>query len=310
MTRAAPGSGAPARPARVPRKRPSRGGSANRVAQIGVIGCGRLGTSLARALHAAGLPLVAVADRRPSRARALARRLPRVVALAPKVLAARCTLVVLAVPDDAVAATCAALPFTAATGVVHCSGALTLDALAAAAACGALRGCLHPLQAFPDRSGNPERFAGIHCGVEADRALLRPLVALVRALGATPLSLRGVDRARYHAAAVLASNYVVALHAAAERVWALSGLPAGKARGALLPLTLGAAAALQTRTLEAALTGPLARGDVRTLQRHLRALDAAPELRALYAQLGALLLDRKLGLPAAKRRALRRLLTP
>ena len=236
--------------------------------------------------------------------------MPGVSAVSPAALVARCTCVVLAVPDDQIAATCAALPWRAGQAIVHSSGALDLGALGAAAARGALRGCVHPLQSFPDRGGNPERFAGIRCGVEADRALLRPLTALVRALGATPLSLRGVDRAGYHAAAVLASNYVVALHAAAERAWALSGLPARSARSALASLTLGAATALQARTLERALTGPLARGDVRTLQGHLRALDAAPELRALYVQLGRVLLDRKLGLPARTRRRLQRLLQP
>ena len=88
------------------------------------------------------------------------------------------------------------------------------------------------------------------------------LLEACTALGASPLDLSGVDRARYHAAAVLASNYVIALHEAAARAFELAGLPRKAARGALAPLTLGAANALAGLPLEQALTGPLARGDV------------------------------------------------
>jgi predicted short-subunit dehydrogenase-like oxidoreductase (DUF2520 family) len=284
-----------------------RASSARGIATIGVIGCGRLGSSLALALRAAGLPVAAVADHSLAAARRLAQRVLGATALTPARLVERCGLVVLAVPDDAIEALCMRLAFRPGQAVVHCSGALPLAVLDAAAARGALRGCVHPLQSFPTKAGSPERLHGIHCGVDADPALHTRLTRLVRALGATPLSLRGVDRARYHAAAVLASNYVVALHAAAEEAFALSGLPRTHARRALAPLTLGTATAIRAQPLEHALTGPLARGDVRTLQRHLDALAARPELRALYAQLGLLLLARPLGLPAAKRRQLTRL---
>jgi predicted short-subunit dehydrogenase-like oxidoreductase (DUF2520 family) len=168
---------------------------------------------------------------------------------------------------------------------------------------------LHPLQAFPERFGDPARFSGIVCGVEADGALGARLEGYVRALGASVLRLEGVDRARYHAAAVLASNYVVALHAAAAQAFALAGLPAALARTALAPLTQGALDGVQRLTLENALTGPVARGDVATIARHLAALAAAPELCELYRRLGAALLSLPLALSAERKTALHALLS-
>jgi predicted short-subunit dehydrogenase-like oxidoreductase (DUF2520 family) len=275
--------------------------------RIGIIGASRLGTSLGLALERAGHPPTAVSSRRAASARAFARRLAHASALGTAALVQRCDVVVLAVPDAALGALAATLPFRRGQCVVHCSGALDLSVLEPARARGALCGCLHPLQAFPERFG-AERFAGIVIGVEAD-ARLRPwLRARCRDLGARALELAGVDRARYHAAAVLASNCVVALHAAAAQSWKLAGLPQALAREALAPLTLGAAESVRRLPLHAALTGPIARGDTATIERHLAALQHSPALRALYVQLGATLLALPLALAPARKRALQALL--
>jgi predicted short-subunit dehydrogenase-like oxidoreductase (DUF2520 family) len=268
------------------------------------VGASRLGTTLALALERAGQPVAAVASLRPESARAFAGRLVRAAALDAAELVQRCELVLLAVPDGAVAELAAALPWREGQAVVHCSGALPLSALDPARARGALRGCLHPLQSFPERFGAAERFAGIACGVEGDGELDHRLQALCVALGARALPLTGVDRARYHAAAVLAGNGVVALHAAAASVWALAGLPPERAREALAPLTLGAAQNVARLPLDEALTGPVARGDAATVARHLLALRDAPELYELYARLAAALLALPLPLTAEQRAAL------
>jgi predicted short-subunit dehydrogenase-like oxidoreductase (DUF2520 family) len=151
-----------------------------------VIGCGRLGSSLALALHGADVRVEALADRTLAGAKRLARRVAGARAMPAPELVARCGVVLLAVPDDAIEPSCASLPWRAGQAVVSFSGALPLSALDAAARRGALRGCLHPLQSFPDAAGNPERFRGIHCGVDADPKLRARLVRLVRALVATP----------------------------------------------------------------------------------------------------------------------------
>lgn len=281
--------------------------STGRRPDIALVGAGRLGTTLALALERAGYRVVAVASRHRSAAKALAAQLNHARVCALPDLWQRAPLVFVTVPDDALATVARGARVQPRQAVVHCSGALGLDALDPVAARGGLRGCLHPLQAFPERSA-PERLQGVSCGVEGDGKLAAQLARLVRALGARPFSLRGVDRARYHAAAVFASNYVVALHAAAEQAWTLAGLPRGTARRALQPLSAGAVAALHALPLERALTGPLARGDVQTVARHVRALEARPDLRTLYTLLAAQLLARPLGLPRARVKALRSVL--
>jgi predicted short-subunit dehydrogenase-like oxidoreductase (DUF2520 family) len=229
-------------------------------------------------------------------------------ALGAHELVEACDLVLLAAPDDALAPLIAALPWRAGQAAVHCSGALGLQVLEPARAAGALCGCMHPLQSFPERFGAPERFHGVVCGVEADGALGARLEALCTQLGARSVRLEGIDRARYHAAAVLASNYVVALHAAAAEAWTLAGLPEGLAREALAPLTQGVAENIGRLPLERALTGPIARGDAATVARQLAALAQRPALQAVYRRLGAALLALPLPLPPERRAALEALL--
>lgn len=277
-------------------------------ARIGVLGLGRLGACLVRALAAAGVKQIAVA----SRERAAAERLAPDVgahAVDASEIADAADLVFLAVPDAQVRPACEGLPLTAAHSVVHLSGVLGLECLRSAAERGARTGALHPLQAFPTGAGS-DRFHGIHMGIEArDGALTAELHAIARALGATPFSLAGVDRAAYHAAAVFSSNYVVALHAAAAAVWRLAGLPPATARAALAPLTLGAAQAIAERELPEALTGPIARGDLASVASHLQALQSEREHAALYRALARELLRLPLGLSTEAQSALAALLS-
>lgn len=277
-------------------------------AGIGIVGAGRLGTSLALALEHVGHPIAAVASARPAAAAELAARLGGAVDCSVAELVGRCELVVLAVPDDAIAAVVAPLAFEPGQSVVHCSGAQGLEPLAPARARGAACGCLHPLQSFPERFAPPSRFAGITCGIEGEGELSVRLEALCRALGATPLRLEGVDRARYHAAAVFANNYVIALAAAAARTFELAGLAPELARGAFAPLMHAAADSAQRLPLADALTGPLARADLATLTRHLAALAPSPDLRELYVRLACELLRLRLPLRDEQRAALEALL--
>jgi predicted short-subunit dehydrogenase-like oxidoreductase (DUF2520 family) len=267
---------------------------------IGIIGAGRLGSSLAVALRAAGYPVRVIASRSPTSAETLANQLAgAATAATPEQAVEACETLFLTVPDDEIASLAASLPWRESQAAIHCSGAIGLDALAAATDAGATAGCLHPLQSYPSREGDAARFRGIVCGIEAPAPLSDLLEAIAHDLGSAVVRLEGVDRARYHAAAVFASNYAVALASAAGRAWELAGLPAEQARGALAPLLLGAATNIADRDLADALTGPVARGDIATVERHLAALDARtdddPELAALYRRLGAQLLTLDLG---------------
>ena len=258
---------------------------------IGVIGAGRLGASLAAGLRGAGYRLSAVASAREPSARTLVEALGAgVEVMDARALVERCDVVFLTVPDGAIEAMAVALAWRPGQAAVHCSGTLGLDVLAAATEAGATAGCLHPLQSFPSRAPQPERFRGVVCGIEAPEPLGAELEAVARDLEAHVVRLEGVDRARYHAAAVFASNYVVALASAAGRAWTFAGLPPSEARTALAPLMRAAATNLGTLDLAEALTGPVARGDVDTVVAHLAALAADPALAELYRLLGAELL--------------------
>lgn len=269
---------------------------ARRDLDIGIIGSGRLGTALSSALLAARYTHIHVASRTAGSIDAVVET---------------CALVFLAVPDRAIGSLAETLAWHAGQGVVHCSGALRLDALSVATTRGALAGCLHPLQTFPGAStpaDDAERFRGITCGVEGASPLGDLLEGIAGDLGAWTVRLAGVDRARYHAAAVLVSNDVAALMAAGTRAWAQAGLPEDAAREALAPLLFAAASNVARLPLAQALTGPIARGDTETVARHLEALAGDPDLVGVYRALGRELLRLDLGHSAAVHETLRALL--
>ena len=200
-------------------------------------------------------------------------------------------IVFLAVPDQAVenvAATIARLEPSPRLSFVHVSGALGLSAL------NALRdhpvGSFHPLQSFP-APRDPEAFRGITVAVDASTpALLRRLRALARAVGARAKHVDDSQRALYHAAAVFASNYVDVVLAKAVELLQEAGWSEKEAIEGLLPLAEGAISNVRDRGPVAALTGPVRRGDVKTVERHLLALRWAP-VEDLYRMLGLIALE-------------------
>lgn len=268
---------------------------------IGIVGFGRLGSALAQALANLGYSVLVTS--RSAAPRELAELVSGVRWLPFAQLAAEAELVFLAVPDSAIANACAALPVRPDSAVVHTCGALGLDALQAARARGAAVGVFHPLASF-GRGAGLSHFAGVAIGIEAEAPLDARLETIARQLGGAAFSLRGVSRPAYHAAAVLASNYVVALHVAAARAFSLAGLPAEQARVALAPLTRSAADNIAREPLVDALTGPVARGDVETVAQHLRALDVDAPLASVYRALGRELLRLPLSISEAARVAL------
>lgn len=255
---------------------------------IGFIGAGATAGAFASAFAKAGLPVAAIASRRQEQASALAAKLPGAIAVTnSQAVVDRVDLVFLAVPDDAIAPVCEELRWRPGTNAVHCSGAHSLDVLAAARDGGAGTGSCHPLQTLTGAAGDAGRLAGCVFGIEADEPLRSTLREIVRRIGGEPLLLEADDKPLYHAAAVLSSNYVVTLAAVAAGLWSTFGLDRARALRALLPLLRGTVDSLDERGLPDALTGPIARGDVMTVQRHLDALAAhQPETAALYRGLG------------------------
>lgn len=251
--------------------------------RFAILGPGRLGSTLARALQQSGREVSAIAGG-GEHGEALALTLGATFCEA-SALPALADVIFATVPDGELRRATGPLPVDARHAVVHCGGALGLEALQGPAGHGAAVGCFHPLQSFPTRALDVAQLSGVTIGVEAQPALLATLTELASAFGARALSLQDVDRACYHAAAVLASNAVIALHQAAAEAWALSGLPRDTAREALAPLTLGAARAVSALPLDQALTGPVTRGDVATVRGHLHALSPHHRLADLYRAL-------------------------
>jgi predicted short-subunit dehydrogenase-like oxidoreductase (DUF2520 family) len=265
--------------------------------KIGLIGAGRVASVLAPALQRSGYTIHALASRSPasaSRLSALLTGRAQVCAHAQNVANA-CDLVFIATPDDAIAQVAAQVQWRKGQAVVHTSGALTTDTLDPVRQAGGLAGAFHPLQTFA--AAGHGQLGGVTVAIEADGELGQRLERMAFDLGCRPIWIRPEDRALYHVAGVLASNYVVALVNAAAGLLEGQGLPRRRALEALLPLLRGAIENLDQRGAPGALTGPVARGDLGTIARHLDVLARrAPELSAAYRELGLL------ALPIAKER--------
>lgn len=165
---------------------------------------------------------------------------------------------------------------------LHCSGSMGLEELAPLAAAGAHVGSLHPLQSF---AGGATQLAGVYMAVDGDEAACEAATAIATALGGNPFRVPAAERAAYHAAACICSNYAVAVEALAQRLMSRWLGNEEAAWQALLPLFKGTAANLErTASPRTALTGPIARGDVTTVAKHLAVLP--PELLDAYCSLG------------------------
>jgi len=260
---------------------------------VGVVGAGRVGTALAVLLAEAGHRVVAVSGGEGSRERA-ARFLPEVPFLPPAEAASRAEVVILAVPDDAIEPMCRDLSEEGALGqgaVLHLSGSVSLEALEAAAAAGALGLSVHPLQTFPTVEAALERLRGSPAAVTARAEEGYALgEQLAGDAGCHPFRLPDERKPLYHAAAVFCSNYLTVLVAVGERLFGLAGIQDP------VPLLAPLARAALDNVLELgpaeALTGPAVRGDAGTVRRNLQALQAhAPEVVPAYVELARVALD-------------------
>jgi predicted short-subunit dehydrogenase-like oxidoreductase (DUF2520 family) len=257
---------------------------------LAVVGAGRAGLALARRLSRRGYALTGiVARRRASAARAsrLAGRRVGTLDLAAAVAPARVVLV--CVPDaeiPRVAETLAALasPGVAGRIVLHTCGALSAEALEPARRAGAATGSFHPLVSFPEPVAAPPDLGGVAFAVDGDPRALRAARAMARAIGGVPILVPAASRGAYHLAASLVAGGLVALldeglDLAVRRV----GLTRREARDAFLPLVASVLRNVAASGPRSALTGPVARGDLDTVARHLEELSReAPALGNLY----------------------------
>jgi len=268
--------------------------------RVAIIGAGRAGRALALALTRVAMP-VRVCVRRATELPA-----PLECNLGPwdKVLSDT-DIVLLAVPDDAIgdaAASIAAAPLGGAV-VLHCSGLRDRRALAVLDGRAKGLGSFHPLQTLAGDSEAAGRLHAAFAVLEGDAEAIAAGRALASGLGMEALVIEAAQKPRYHAAAVIVSNYTVTLAAVAAKLAREAGVPAEAASRLFLPLLAGTVKNLELLGPASALTGPIRRGDVGTIEAHLAALSEAD--RRLYAVLGlrAVELAREAGL-APERAAL------
>ena len=281
---------------------------------VAIVGAGRMGLALGAALRMSGdldqlvfmgralepppHPIFDAAGSAPG----------AVYMMGPAPLPADTTLVVLAVPDSALAEVAHDLslagPAPAGCVALHLSGALSAEVLGPLHAAGYATGTMHPLQSVADPWLSADRMMGIAFAISGEPAALRAARRIASLLDGVAIVVPPAQRPLYHAAAATASNGVVALMAAACRWLEEVGLPPQESLAALLPLMQGTLDNLRHLGVAGALTGPIARGDVDTVRLHLSRLSGRD--RSLYCALGreALLVARTAGLDPHKAEAI------
>lgn len=280
--------------------------------RVAIAGAGRVGTALALGLLEQGAVLVGYLNRTEAgRRRAGALLGEKAAGSLAALLAVRPDLILLTVPDSALPQAVKEL-HAALTGpdqeqrpaVAHTSGAISVNVLDPLASAGCVTFGVHPLQTFCEAASGVEKLPGTAFAVTpGPRGGYEFGAGLARGLGGHAFPLADADRPLYHAAAVMASNYLVALEHVAEELFQAAGLPAAAALEAFLPLVRGAVDNLAAQGTVQALTGPLTRGDEGTVALHLEVLQARrPDALPLYRTLGLATLElvqRRGNVPAA-----------
>lgn len=257
---------------------------------VGVIGAGRVGAVLAAALARAGHRVVAIAAVSVQSCDRAARLVPNATILPPDDVAAAAELLVLAVPDDALAGLVTGLAnarvVRRGTLVAHTSGAHGIDVLEPLTADGALPLALHPVMTFTGTEVDVQRLDGACFGVTTTEALRPVAEALVIEMGSEPVWIAEHLRTTYHAGLAFGANNLVTLVTESAEVLARAGVESPQR---MLGPLLGAALDNALRHGDRALTGPVARGDAGTVAAHLQAIRTqAPDATAAYIEMSRL----------------------
>ena len=249
--------------------------------RIFILGAGRAGRSLARALRDGGVSIVGVHGRHRDKA-------DGITAGPPPESLGRASCVLVTVRDaqlDGALEFLSGAPLGARAVVLHASGSADPVGLAALRLADHPCGTFHPLVALSDPTNAPQTLRGAWIGVDGDDDARRVSERLAAAVGAQVLRIPPGEKPRYHAAAVFASNFPTVLMGLAEELLREVGIAPEIARQALHPLFASAVENMRSGGGAAALTGPIVRGDVDTIHRHLRALRAHPDTLDAYRAL-------------------------
>lgn len=275
---------------------------------IAIVGAGNLGTALALALRAAGYRIDSVIARGEgkslTRARRLATQIGSKATIGVEQVNAR--ILWLCVPDNAIARATASMAdrFQGRGKVaLHSSGVLSSDEMAPLRRKGVSVASVHPLMTFVQRSR--PTLAEVSFAVEGDAKALRSARRIVRDLGGEPFTIRKKDKSAYHALGTFASPLLTSLLATTERVASLAGMTSRAARRRMLPILLQTVRNYGSLGPARGFSGPMVRGDVDTVRRHLEVLHSVPVPRQVYLALARAALEY---LPTKNRKSLRQLL--
>jgi len=262
---------------------------------VAIIGAGRVGSSIGFLLARSGYAVTAVAAQSAASAERALAFIGGGESVTDVVKASGADIVFITTPDRTIRDVCGEIArgggLKPGSVVVHMSGAHSLDLLDPAKGAGASRAVVHPLQSVPSMEQGVKNLPGSYFRIEADPQALQTARDLVKALGGIELVMPkwtpdGHSAALYHAGAVAVSNYFVALVDYGLKFYEALGAEKQEALKAVLPLIKGTLANIETLGVPGALTGPIVRGDVETVQGHVEAMrDRAPELLDLYRAL-------------------------
>ncbi len=263
---------------------------------IAIIGLGKVGTAVGHLLRNAGHEIAAVADRSPD---ALKRGITHTGGAAskdPLHAAQSADAIFITTPDDLIRSACDEIAegggFGPGKKVVHMSGAGGLDLLESARASGAQIATIHPLQSFVDMEGVISSIPGSAFSITAEGEMRDWAVRIVEDLGGIPFFVSDEDKPFYHAAACMASNYLVTLMNMVEGIYRQIGMQENEALRSFWPLVRGTIRNIEGKGTEKSLTGPIARGDIGTIRKHLTVLgEKAPRLLVLYREMGLFTVD-------------------
>jgi len=258
---------------------------------IAIVGLGKVGTAVGHLLRGAGYEITAVADLSED---ALERGVGYTGGIAsndPLQAALPAQAIFITTPDDLIESVCEEIArgggFGPGKRVVHMSGAGGLGLLEAARASGSQVVTIHPLQSFVDIEGVIESIPGSTFSITAEGEVRDWAMQIVRDLGGTPFFVSDNDKPLYHAAACMASNYLVTLMNMVEGIYRHLGMEGDEAIRSFWPLVRGTLANIESRGTERSLTGPIARGDIGTIRKHLKVLrETMPGLLDIYREMG------------------------
>ncbi|MBI5360935.1 MAG: DUF2520 domain-containing protein [Planctomycetes bacterium] len=264
--------------------------------KIAIIGAGRLGRTIGFILRSAGYAICAVSCRSMENARNAVNFIGEGIPYDDPIKAANgAAIIFITTADNAIAETSGLLAkygaIKAGAAILHCSGSLNSSALAEMRRIKSFTGSMHPMASFAMPETAVKNLQGVYWCYEGDEEIFPLIEQLVTDMRGIPLKINPDMKVLYHAASVIACNYTIPLTASAVSLLKKSGLNGEQATGALIRLMRSTLDNLSTAPPEKALTGPIARGDIATIEGHLKNLsESAPEHLPLYAFMGLMTL--------------------